>query len=165
MNTEVLSTLNEVTDPGAVTRRRLFIGIGGAALAATASGGSVVFLQFLNPNVLFEPPTRYEVGAVEDYPMNSVVSHPDIRVYVVRTVRGFFALSSVCTHLGCITRWNEAAGAIDCPCHGSVFDRNGNVRNGPAPRPLYHLAVSLEEDGQLVVDTAVEADPEFLLRV
>jgi Rieske Fe-S protein len=46
-----------------------------------------------------------------------------------------------------------------------VFDRNGNVRNGPAPRPLYHLAVSLEEDGQLVVDTAVEADPEFLLRV
>jgi cytochrome b6-f complex iron-sulfur subunit len=165
MNTEVLATLDEANDPGGVTRRRLFMGIGGAAVAATATGGSVVFLQFLNPNVLFEPPTRYEVGAPEDYPMNSVVSHRDIRVYVVRTVRGFFALSSICTHLGCITRWNEAGGTIDCPCHGSVFERNGNVRSGPAPRPLNHLAVSLEQDGQLVVDTAVKADPEFFLRV
>lgn len=165
MNTEVLATLDEADDPGGVTRRRLFIGISGAALAATAGGGGVVFLQFLKPNVLFEPPTQYEVGAPEDYPVNSVVSHPDIRVYVVRTVRGFFALSSICTHLGCITRWNEPEGTIDCPCHGSGFDSNGNVTIGPAPRPLDHLAVSLGQDGQLIVDTAVKADPEFFLRV
>ena len=165
MNTEVLARFDEAKDPGDVTRRRILVGIGGTALAATASGGSVVFLQFLEPNVLFEPPTRYEVGAPEDYPVNSVVSHPDIRVYVVRTVRGFFVLSSICTHLGCITTWNEPAGTIDCPCHGSTFDKNGNVGNGPAPNPLDHLAVSLEENGQLVIDTAVKADREFFLRV
>ena len=165
MRSEVLAVFDDRNDPGAVTRRRFFMGIGAGALAATASGSTVVFLQFVDPNVLFEPPTKYTVGLPEDYPVNSVVSHPDIRVFIVRSVRGFFALSSVCTHLGCITRYRGQDNAILCPCHGSRFDTNGNVVSGPAPRPLQHLAISLEQDGQLIVDTAVAADPDFFLRV
>jgi len=165
MKGEVLAVLDNHNDPGAVTRRRFFIGIGAGALAVTASGGTVVFLQFVDPNVLFEPPTKYEVGMPEDYPVNSVVSHPDIRVFVVRTIRGFFALSSVCTHLGCITRWNEQERTIFCPCHGSRFRSNGEVASGPAPRPLKHLAISLGQNGQLIVDTAVAADAQFFFRV
>jgi Rieske Fe-S protein len=165
MTTEVLAAFDDQNDPGGAMRRRLFIGIGAGALAVTASGGTVVFLQFVEPNVLFEPPTKYGVGVPEDYPVNSVVSHPDIRVFVVRTVRGFFALSAVCTHLGCIARWQDQEKTIFCPCHGSRFGTNGDVLSGPAPQPLKHLAISLEQNGRLTVDTAVGADPDFYLRV
>jgi glycine/D-amino acid oxidase-like deaminating enzyme/nitrite reductase/ring-hydroxylating ferredoxin subunit len=50
------------------------------------------------------------------------------------------AVSLRCTHLGCLLRYNGAERSWDCPCHGSRFDVDGNVLEGPAVSPLESLA-------------------------
>lgn len=45
-------------------------------------------------------------------------------------------LSAVCPHMKCIVHWNAAESTWDCPCHGSRFDRHGDVIEGPAYHPL-----------------------------
>jgi nitrite reductase/ring-hydroxylating ferredoxin subunit len=49
---------------------------------------------------------------------------------------GLHAVSLRCTHLGCLVHFNAAERSWDCPCHGSRFDVDGNVLEGPAVHPL-----------------------------
>ncbi len=123
----------------------------------------MVLADFVHPKVLFEPPTAFRIGKPENFPVNSITADYDRKIYVIRTEVGFFALSAVCTHLGCITKWMEDEEAIACPCHGSKFGKDGSLALGPAPRPLRRLAIRLE-DGELVVDTALEVASDSILR-
>jgi cytochrome b6-f complex iron-sulfur subunit len=134
------------------TRREFLNEIAGGALGIAGLGSMVVTYQYLSPNVLFEPPTTFRAGNPDLYPLDSVTFLQDQLVYIVRSAQGFYAVSAVCTHLGCITQWKPEDNLIECPCHGSKFQPNGTVNAGPAPRPLPHFAISLTADGELLVD-------------
>ncbi|HXI03384.1 MAG TPA: ubiquinol-cytochrome c reductase iron-sulfur subunit [Candidatus Saccharimonadales bacterium] len=141
---------------GRVTRRTFCQATGASACAVAAGGAGALTLDFLKPRALFEPPTRFSLGAPDSMEVGAVVTNEQHHVFVIRKSDGFRALSSVCTHLGCITRYQPDAGIIACPCHGSRFDLDGDVIAGPAPRPLHWLEMSVSSKGLITVDTAVE---------
>ena len=72
-------------------------------------------------------------------------------VYVVRTgEQDVRVLQSTCTHLGCQTSYDRREKKILCPCHGGVFDMQGNVVDGPPPTPLPQLTAKIE-NGEVMV--------------
>lgn len=56
------------------------------------------------------------------------------------------AMSTICPHLGCGIDWDGNKRLFICPCHVSVFDINGQVVSGPAPRPMDKLAIKIENN-------------------
>jgi cytochrome b6-f complex iron-sulfur subunit len=57
-----------------------------------------------------------------------------------------YALSAVCTHLGCIVKWNNIEKQFICPCHGAKFALSGKVLDGPAPKPLPIFPAKVVDD-------------------
>jgi menaquinol-cytochrome c reductase iron-sulfur subunit len=106
-----------------------------------------------------------EAGSVTDLPVGVPVQH-DLVMHItdgyqaIVSRKGVWALrrpsgevtvySPICTHLGCGYRWDGEEKTFKCPCHGSVFDVDGQVIGGPAPRPLDRLPVKIE-NGRLLV--------------
>lgn len=148
-----------------VTRRDFLNEITVGALGIAGLGSVAVTYQYFSPNVLFEPSTTFRAGNPDLYPLNSVTFLQDQQVYIVRMPEGFYAVSAVCTHLGCITAWHPEHELIECPCHGSKFKENGVKVAGPAPRPLPHFAISLTADGELLVDKLQIIKPSQVLKV
>ena len=147
------------------TRREFLSDVAAGALGIAGLGSMVVTYQYLSPNVLFEPPTTFRAGIPDLFPQDSVTILPEQQVYIVRTDSGFYAVSAVCTHLGCITQWKPELNQIACPCHGSKFTQDGTKIEGPAPRPLPHFAITLTADGQLQVDKLETVNSSQVLKV
>jgi len=77
-------------------------------------------------------------------------------VYVLRDAAGFYAMTNQCTHNGCKVKCADAEGILKCPCHGSWFDRNGEVIKGPAPSYLDHYRLAFcGDDAQIFVDPSL----------
>jgi len=87
-------------------------------------------------------------AAAADVPANGALVFRSERIALLRDEIGCYALSLICTHLGCTVTVTE--GELSCPCHGSLFDRQGRVLKGPADKPLMRLAVN-ERDGVIEV--------------
>ena len=151
--------------PAEFDRRAFFTKIGLGSLGIAAAGTVVFTYEFLSPNVLFEPSAIVNVGKPENFAVNSVTMDVNSGIYLVRADEGFFALSAVCTHLGCLTAWNQDLGIIACPCHGSKFTRTGEKIEGPAPKPLPWLKTSVSDEGDLMVDRSINIPPLQYLRI
>jgi len=127
----------------------------GAVLACFAAAGGAI-LRLLFPRVLFEPPTAFKAGRPEDYSVGEVSEKwmKAQRVWIIRTQDTIYALLAICTHLGCTPRWLAPENKFKCPCHGSGYTKDGINFEGPTPRPLERVRITLGDDGQLVVDKA-----------
>jgi cytochrome b6-f complex iron-sulfur subunit len=148
-------------DPKEGSRREFFV-IGCSAVGLASAGFVVSTFRYLVPTVLYEPPARFTVGNPDLFPPGSVTFLADRRVFLFHGPDGFFAISSICTHLGCNVKRTKVGFA--CPCHGSRFDENGRVVHGPAPKPLPWFLLSLSPRGQLIVDLDRRVTPDFRLR-
>jgi cytochrome b6-f complex iron-sulfur subunit len=146
-------------------RRAFFVKLGLGSLSIAATGTAVFAYQFLSPNVLYEPSPIVNAGKPEGYPEDSVTLDVNSGIYLIHSKEGFFALSAICTHLGCMTAWKPELGIIACPCHGSKFNRDGEKIAGPAPRPLPWLRTWVSDDGDLMVDRSTDIRPMQFVRV
>ncbi len=151
-------------DPSKMDRRRFisWVGLGWLSFAAATGGALSILLRYLFPNVVFEPPTSFKAGFPNDYEIGKVDERwkEKYGVWMMRVAEGIYALSTICTHLGCTPNWLGTENKFKCPCHGSGFYKTGINFEGPAPRPLERYRISLSEDGQILVDKSKKFQQE-----
>jgi cytochrome b6-f complex iron-sulfur subunit len=143
-------------DPEPMTRRDM---LGLTSFWSTASALLVAVLGMLRlpkAAVLSSPSRKFRVTLPDSLQPGEAFVPPGRAVAVFRDANGVYAISTVCTHLGCIV--TPTAGGFECPCHGSQFEADGSVVKGPAPRGLPWLLVSAR-GGTLTVDEGAEAQP------
>ena len=158
--------------------RRSFIKwsvVGWSAFAAVVAGYGTLAMRFMFPNVLFEPVQTFRAGFPDEYQIGDVSERwkDKYGVWIVRDDEKIFALSTVCTHLGCTPNWFEGEQKFKCPCHGSGFKKSGINIEGPAPRPLERFKIELADDGQISIDKGKIfqqekgewSDPQSILKV
>ena len=97
--------------PYVLKRRDVFpwLWIGWAAFIGTLASSAALFARFLFPNVLFEPKQSFLAGFPDEYIVDAVSERykASQAVWIVRDTEKIFALSTVCTHLGCTPNWLE----------------------------------------------------------
>lgn len=96
----------------------------------------------------------HDAGTVESFAKNQIYPFTSGQFNLIRFKDGgFMALSTKCTHLGCIVNTNTDKSGFTCPCHSSHFDIHGEVLASPATRPLDTFPITFK-DGHLWVDIA-----------
>ncbi|HEY4744694.1 MAG TPA: Rieske (2Fe-2S) protein [Desulfuromonadaceae bacterium] len=136
-----------------IVGRRKFLGLclGGAAASAVAA---VIYplYRYLAPH-----PPESSAGKVviplKDVPEGGAkfFEYAGASAVLIKKQGGdLVALSAVCTHLGCIVRWEQDKQTFLCPCHAGRYTADGAVISGPPPRPLAQLPFSVT-DGIITV--------------
>lgn len=144
----------EQTTEGQITRRRLLTWLSSFGLVGSAVISVVSNLVFIKPRATYGQPNRFNIGKPDGFPSGTRIKLDEHNVCVVREGDKVCAISTVCTHLGCIVSASETGFA--CPCHGSRYDQDGAVTGGPAPKALPWYRVTLAPNGELEVDKGEE---------
>lgn len=130
--------------------RRDFLGLAAlGSMAAAALFSLFGMLKLPKAAVSASLSKKFNVTLPENLAAGEAFIPPGRNVAVFRDAEGVFAISTVCTHLGCIVKTSKEG--FDCPCHGSGFTTDGTVRKGPAPKPLPWLKVT-NNGGTLTID-------------
>jgi len=154
---------SEVGDEPTTNRRRLLGWLTGFGLFGSAILSAFSNFIFIKPRATYGPPQRFTIGKPDEFPPGTKLALEERRVCVVREGNRMAAISTTCTHLGCIVGISDTGFA--CPCHGSRFDADGNVTGGPAPKPLPWFKVTLAPNGELEIDKDAEVEPGSYLNV
>ena len=136
-------------DPEPIPRRD-FLGLASLWTAASALIFAAIGMSRLpKAAVVSSPSKRFSIVLPDTMQPGQAFIPPGRSTAVFRDTEGTWAISTICTHLGCIVK--EAADGFECPCHGSRFASDGAVTKGPAPRALVWLKVSAA-GGKLIID-------------
>jgi cytochrome b6-f complex iron-sulfur subunit len=124
---------------------------------ATVAGSLItfflMFVRFFLPRSILEPSSTFRIGSPNDYAIGVDTKwQQQYRIWVTRTSDRVFVIYARCTHLGCTPDWKASENKFKCPCHGSGYDSEGINFEGPAPRPMDRAKVTLDAEGQIVVD-------------
>ena len=148
------------------TRRTFFRWVTTIAAGMIGIGLAIPLIGYvISPALKRREHSWVEVGSVDELPVGRpkqfdyvqtiqdgwMESRTQKAVWAVKQAGGRVTVfSPLCTHLGCGYRWEDADRKFKCPCHGSVYDADGKVLAGPAPRRLDVLPSKIE-DGRLFV--------------
>ena len=143
--------------PKGVTRREFLYYVWGDSMA-------LFLIETAGISVLFALP-RFRAGefggvisvAASDFPKanDPPVANNEGKFWMATTDQGIIVNYKVCTHLGCIYKWDDLAHHYACPCHGSQFQLNGDWIAGPAPRGLDRFALQVfDKSGKLLADSS-----------
>lgn len=171
----------DADDTSPLLTRRAWIGLSWGTFSAACAAALAATGRFMFPNVLNEPPQQFKAGLPTEYGMGVDERWKDkYGVWLVRVpdddfvhASGFFALFTICTHLGCTPNYLAAENKYKCPCHGSGYRLSGVNFEGPTPRPLERARIVLADDGQILVDKSRKyqaelgqwLDPEAFLKI
>ena len=133
----------DADDTSPLLTRRAWMGLAWGAFSAASAAALAATGRFMFPNVLNEPPQQFKAGFPNEYGMGVDERWKEkFGIWLVRTAddieqhaSGFYALITICTHLGCTPNYLSAENKFKCPCHGSGFriDRRQLRRPGAAP--------------------------------
>ncbi|QQS47798.1 MAG: Rieske (2Fe-2S) protein [Acidobacteriota bacterium] len=146
--------IKEELTEGRMTRRRMLAWLSSVGLFGSAIISVISNLIFIKPRATYGQPNRFNIGKPEEFPSGTRIAMEEHRICIIRDGDRMCAISTTCTHLGCIVSPSETGFA--CPCHGSRFDQDGNVTGGPAPKPLPWYKVSLAPNGEIEIDKGAE---------
>ena len=145
------------------TRRRDFLGLAALWAAAIALASAAAGMMRLpKAAVVSSPSKKFKVTLPETLAAGQAFVPPGRSVAVFRDADGVYAVSLICTHLGCIVK--QSPDGFECPCHGSRFTGDGAVTKGPAPKALAWRKVTgasgtyiIDEDSIVPAGTKVKA--------
>lgn len=124
--------------------RRRFLKVLAATPLVACSGGSGVAATF----------GSVSAGNVSATSLGTLTAVPGAPAILARDANGLYAMTATCTHEGCDV--SPSGNTLYCACHGSRFDSNGAVLQGPAGSPLVHFAVSVDANGNITVDGTMQ---------
>jgi cytochrome b6-f complex iron-sulfur subunit len=105
-------------------------------------------LDYIFPSMESPPMKKLLIGRIDQIKLGEAkeVQVGESTLYLIRNEDGYKVFSSVCTHLGCKVNWEAHRNRFYCPCHKGIFDLQGNVVEGPPPRPLDEFKVEVDNN-------------------
>ncbi len=148
--------------PLPLNRREFLMYAWSASIAFLLAGAGISTFFFILPRF-----KAGEFGGTFSVPITQFpavgaapVPNDEGKYWLVHTDKGYNVLYKVCTHLGCLYKWEGANNRFECPCHGSKFQLDGTYIEGPAPRDLDRFKITVvDASGNVIAQNDAKGDP------